>query len=212
MVLEKNPKTRPLARNLLKLEDWVSGPPFPQMKRVKQISLSHCGPAVLASLYSDFGVRVSQRRIVASLRAQNKIKKYGLNVKDLARASGIIGKGAFAFWRKFKANIGDLNLAVNKYKCPVGVEWQGVFYEDEDGDSGHYSVVTRIDKKLGFLRISDPYSRFAGIDRKFKIKNFVKRWWDTNVIKKRTFLDKRVMFIVLPKNETWPKKMGMKKV
>ena len=32
-------------------------------------------------------------------------------------------------------SISDLDLAVNKYKFPVGVEWQGVFYENEDEDN-----------------------------------------------------------------------------
>jgi ABC-type bacteriocin/lantibiotic exporter with double-glycine peptidase domain len=212
MVLEKNPKVRPFARKLLELEDAVSGRPFPRMKRVKQASPSHCGPAVLASLFSNFGIKVSQKRMVASLRAQNKIKKYGLNIRDLARASRMIGKGTFAFWRKFKANVSDLNLAINKYRSPVGVEWQGVFYEDEDGDCGHYSIITRVEKKSGFLRVADPYSKFAGTDRKFAIKDFTKRWWDVNEVKKRTVLDRRVAFLITPKSDSWPKKIGMRKI
>jgi hypothetical protein len=218
MVLEKNPKTRPLVKRLLKLEDKVSGLAFPKMTRAKQITSSHCGPAVLTSLYSNFGVKVSQRGIVISLRAQNKIKKYGLSVKDLARASKIIGKGAFVFWKKAGTKVSDLDTIINEYKYPVGVEWQGVFYEFEDEDSGHYAVITKVDKKASFLRISDPYQAFAGVDRKFKIRDFEKRWWDENEIKvsgtskRRLIKDKRIMFVITPKGESWPKKLGMVKL
>jgi len=217
MVLEKNPKTRLIVRRLLKLEDKISGLPFPKMARVKQVDIYSCAPAVLASLYSNLGVKVSQRGMVASIRAKNKIKKYGLNVKDLARASKIIGKGAFTFWRKSEAKVSDLDAIVNKYKCPVGVEWQGIFYEFEDEDSGHYAVITKVDKKTGFLRISDPFHAFAGVDRKFKIRDFEKRWWDTNEVrvsgtsKIRSIKDIRVMFAITKKGESWPKELGMVK-
>jgi hypothetical protein len=215
MVLEKNPRTRPIVRRLLKLEDGISGLPFPKMARIKQIDVYSCAPAVLASLYSNLGVRVSQKGMIASLRAQNKIKKYGLSVKDMAKASKIIGKGAFTFWKKDKAKVSDLDAAVNKYKCPVGVEWQGVFYEFEDEDSGHYAVITKVDKKTGYLRISDPFHAFVGVDRKFKITHFVKRWWDFNEVKisgtskMRKIKDIRMMFVITPKGESWPKVLGM---
>jgi ABC-type bacteriocin/lantibiotic exporter with double-glycine peptidase domain len=212
MVLEKNPKTRPIVRRLLQLEDRISGAVFPKMLRVKQIDSNSCGPAVMAMLYSQYGVKVSQRGLIASLRAKNKIKKYGLSVRDMARASKITGKGAFNFWRKANGKISDLNIIVNKYKHPVAVEWQGVFYEEEDEDSGHYCVITRVDKKAGTLRLADPYSHFAGVDRKFEIKVFLKRWWDKNEIKGRTLVDRRVMFLITPKGESWPKKLGMVKV
>lgn len=211
MHLEKNPRTRHIARKLLSLRDRITGVAFPQMARISQASSSHCGPAVLASLYSFLGVKVSQRSIVASLRAQNKIKSLGLNMHDMERASKIIGKGAFSFWRKSNARVSDLDLAINKYKSPVGVEWQGVFYEDEDEDNGHYSIVTKIDKNKGYLRMADPYYKFAGIDRKFDIKEFESRWWDENIIKGRNLHDKRVMFVITSKSDSWPKKLGMKK-
>lgn len=215
MVLEKNPKTRPIARKLLVMEDKLKGAAFPQMKRVKQSTIDYCGPAVLASLYSFVGVRTSQRRIVTSLRVQNKIKDYGMTVKDLAKASRIIGKKNFTFWRKTRAKVSDLDTIINKYKWPVGVEWWGIFYEHEDEDSGHYGIITRIDKKTGYLRIADPFWEFAGVDRKLGIKEFAKRWWDENEIKvsgpsrKRTVVDNRVMFVITPKGEGWPKRVGM---
>lgn len=211
MYLEKNPKTRPIVKKILELEDKVFGLAFPNMARIRQVDVNSCGPAVLASLYSIFGIKVSQKHVVISLRAQNKIKKFGLSMADMAKASSIFGKKDFVFWKKANAKVSDLDLIINKYKCPVGVEWQGVFYEDEDEDNGHYAIITKIDKKTGFLRLSDPYALFAGVDRKFKIKEFVNRWWDENTIKGRNIVDNHIMFVITEKDVSWPKKLGMKK-
>lgn len=217
MEMSKNKTFRRVVRNLLAVQDRVKGAAFPKMARLKQIDVNSCGPAVIAMLYSYLGVRVSQRGITVSLRAQNKIKRFGLNTKDLARATHIVGKGSFVMWKKANGKVSDLIAITEKYKYPVGVEWQGVFYEMADEDDGHYAVITRVNKEKGYLRIADPFVIFAGVDRKFKITDFVKRWWDQNEIsvagtsKKRMIVDKRVMFVITPKGETWPKKLGMKK-
>ena len=221
MNLEKNPTTRRLFKQALVLEDKLLGRSVPSMKRTAQISVYACGPATLEMLFSFVGVKVSQTSLIRSIRAQNKIKLYGIDVHDMAKSAKIAGKGAFNFWRKQYAKISDLDQIVNKYKFPVGVEWQGVFYENEDEDSGHYGVVTKVDKKSGFLRIADPYFNgffhYNGVDRKFGIKEFVKKWWDDNEVKYRTssktriIKDTRVMFVIAPKGETWPKKLGMVK-
>jgi hypothetical protein len=56
------------------------------------------------------------------------------------------------------------------------------------------------------------------VDRKFKIRDFEKRWWDENEIKvsgtskRRLIKDKRIMFVITPKGESWPKKLGMVKL
>lgn len=211
MVLEKNAKTRPVVRRLLELTDRVSGSAFPHMKRVRQITVYHCGPAVLVELFSYLGIRLSQTGVVRSLRAQRRIKKYGLNIHDLARATSALGKRKFTFWKKANAGVRDLSLIVNKYNYPVGVEWQGIFYEFADEDDGHYGVVTQIDRKKGTLRLADSFHAFAGVDRRLKVANFVKRWWDINIVKGRRLKDIRMMFVITPKSETWPKRLGMAK-
>lgn len=221
MNFEKNPTTRELLKKLLILEDKVLGRNFPEMKRTSQISIYACGPATLEMLFSFVGLKVSQTSLIRSIRAWNKIKLFGIDVNDMNKAAKIASKGKFVFWRKQKGKISDLDLAINKYKCPVGIEWQGVFYEQEDEDSGHYGVVTKINKKAGYLRIADPYfNGFFGyndIDRKFRISDFIPKWWDTNEIKisgtskTRTVKDIRMMFVITPKGETWPKKLGMSK-
>ena len=211
MVLEKNPKTRRLAKRLLQLEDKIVGKPFPKMKRAKQVTSSHCGPAVIEALFSFQGIKVSQGSIVRSIRADKKIKRVGLNVDDLGMAVKKLSKGKFIFWKKAGSTITNLSVLVNKYQYPVGVEWQGVFYEYADGDNGHYCVVTRVNKEGGYLRLADPFYRFVGVDRKFTLKDFEKRWWDVNVIAKKTVKDRRMMFVITPKGVTWPRKLGMKK-
>jgi len=212
MELEKNSKTRKLLQNLLKLEDKVVGRPFPSMKRVRQISSYHCGPAVISELFSYLGKDISQSAVVKSLRATNKIKSVGLNIHDLARATNALGRQEVTFWRKHKSTANDLSLAVNKYKYPVGVEWQGVFYEDEDEDNGHYAVITKINKEANYLRMCDTYADFSGVDRRFRINDFARRWWDVNRIKGRNIIDKKTMFVITPRDETWPKKLGMVKI
>ncbi|OGM80848.1 hypothetical protein A2393_00250 [Candidatus Woesebacteria bacterium RIFOXYB1_FULL_41_13] len=212
MELEKNKKTRKLLRALLSLEDRVVGKPFPGMKRVRQISSYHCGPAVIVELLSFLGKSVSQIAVVRSIKAKDKIKRLGLNIHDLAKATASVGKKEVVFWRKRQSTINDLSNIVNKYHYPVAVEWQGVFYEDEDEDNGHYAVITKVDKKSNYLRICDSYADFAGVDRRFRIKVFEKRWWDVNKINGKNIVDKKMMFVVTTKGETWPRKLGMVKI
>lgn len=209
MELEKNPKTRKVYRQLLAAGDRITGQAFPGMKRVKQITVFHCGPAVLEALFSFLGFKISQKAVEKSLRADKKIKRVGLSVKDLARGANALGKGEYLFWRKANSNISDLDAIVNKYKYPVGVEWQGVFYEFEDEDNGHYGVVTKVDRDAGYLRIADSFHAFIGVDRKFKIGFFLRRWWDTNIIKGRTIKDRKMMFVITPKDSVFPKNLGM---
>lgn len=221
MELEKNPVTRKVFLRILRLGDQILGKPFPRMRRVRQISVYACGPATLEMLFSFVGVKVSQTGIIRSLRAQKRIRAWGLIVKELAKAARIYGDGDFIFWKKQFATLGDLSTIVNKYKWPVGVEWQGVFYENDDEDNGHYGVVTKIDKKAGYLRIADPYFngtfKYGDVDRRFGIKEFLKKWWDINQVKFsgsskiRNVKDTRMMFIITPKGTSWPRRLGMKK-
>lgn len=216
MKLERNPITRRLLKRLLELEDKIVGKPFPGMRRIRQISTYACGPAVIESLLSFLKFRVSQKAVIRTLRAQRKIQLYGINVGDMGRAVNSLGKNKFVFWKKANSKVGDISTVIDKYRYPVGIEWQGVFYENQDEDSGHYSIITKVDKKTGFLRLADSYFNYAfgfgSVDRKFKIKDFVKRWWDINLVGRRNIKDVRMMFVITPKGELWPKKLGMKRV
>ncbi len=210
MEIVKNPIVRRIFRLISSLEMKLKGQAFPGMKRLRQITLSHCGPAVLSSLFSFVGVSVPQRKVTYSTRTSQRIHTYGLSTTELARAAKIFGqKGKFLFWIKKEATIQDLNKIVNKYKFPVGIEWQGVFYENEDGDNGHYSIVTEINITKGYVKLADPFHRFAGVDRVFKLKDFTDRWWDTNMVGSTEVFDRRVMFVVVPKGIVFPRKIGM---
>jgi hypothetical protein len=155
---------------------------------------------------------VTQTAIVRSIRADKKIKKIGLNVDDLGLSVKKLGAGEYIFWKKANSTIANLSMIVNKYQYPVGVEWQGVFYEYADGDNGHYCIVTRVNREAGYLRLSDPFFKFVGVDRKFTLKDFEKRWWDVNTVDKRTITDRKMFFVITPKGESWPKKLGMKRI
>lgn len=216
MKLERNPITRRLLKRLLELEDKIVGKPFPGMRRIRQISTYACGPAVIESLLSFLKFRVSQKAVIRTLRAQRKIQIYGINVGDMGRAVNSLGKNKFVFWKKANSKVSDISTVIDKYKYPVGIEWQGVFYENQDEDSGHYSIITKVDQKTGFLRLADSYFNYAfgfgGVDRKFKINDFTQRWWDINLVGRRNVKDVRMMFVITPKGESWPKKLGMKRV
>ncbi len=171
-------------------------------------------------LASFIGVRVSQVKLVGSANIDKKIAKYGSNIGDLAKATKkAIPQGVF--WYKEKTSVIDIDRIVNKYKFPVGVEWQGVFREDTDKnfpDDGHYSVITYFNRKENKLCIADPFRDFAKEDRNFKIDYFKKRWWDFNEIKNlktkkmKQVKDTRMMFVITPKDETFPKEIGMKRI
>lgn len=221
MVLERNPKTRVVAKKLLELEDKIQGKPFASMGRVREISNYSCGPATLAMLLSFVGYKVSQTKLTKSIRAQNKVKFYGIDINDMAKAVSVSSKKKLELWKKHKASINDIALVIEEFKYPVGVEWQGDFYENEDEDKGHYGVVTKVNKKTGYLRIADPYFNnffeYKDLDRKYKIKDFIEKWWDINEVKvagrsnHKKVKDTRMMFVITPKGETWPKGLGMRK-
>ncbi len=168
-------------------------------------------------LASFIGVNIKQNKLVAICKLEKKLVKYGANINDLGKAVKKAVPGG-EFWYKDKSSIKDIEDIIKKHKFPVGVEWQGVFEEHTDGDDGHHSVVTHIDRTKNLIFISDPFRRFALVDRKFKLDFFKKRWWDFNEIKNpktkkmEQVKDIRMMFVVTPKGKTFPKEMGMKRI
>lgn len=191
---------------------------FPELKRARQKTDSYCGPATLEMLASFIGVPLNQNRLVRLSKMEKKIVKHGMNIDDLARATKITIPQS-SFWCKEKATANDLDLLINTYRFPVGVEWQGVF-EDTDKnfpDDGHYSVVTYINRKENKIMLADPFRQFAGADREFKIDFFKRRWWDTNGIrdpktkKIRYKTDKNMIYIITPNDATFPLDIGMKR-
>jgi hypothetical protein len=111
---------------------------------------------------------------------------------------------------------------------PVGINWQGLFYdtlkeeskayrhENVDGDHGHYSVVTGIDRNSGKITITDTYCDYYHTPRVFSYDWFKTRWWDVDSkIDPKTGIryrleTKRMIFIVAPKDAEYPLELGMK--
>lgn len=184
------------------------------MVRVRQLSPVHCGPAVVKMLLSPYGIAVKQRGVVEAAGVGWKLKTHGMTVAEMAEAIKNLAP-EMQLWYKMEATIGELAKVVHDYQQPAGVEWQGEFGEYADEDNGHYAVATYVDTVHNVVLLADPFKQYAGRDRQFGVVDFERRWWDTNeIIDKATGRrwyqkDERMMFIVVPKEVTWPEELGM---
>jgi hypothetical protein len=189
--------------------------------RFTQIGESHCGPAVVQMLLQNLDIEVTQQAVAEAGGASDLIEQRGMRVDQLERAVRELAPQT-RFWYKDHSTIEELVQIVNDYDYPVGIEWQGLFedtLEDEtqDGDYGHYSLVTMADSKTRKLVIVDPYKDFRSQDRIFTFEFFMSRWWDTNDVPdpltgiETLVEDRQMMFIITPKESTFPLLLGMKK-
>ena len=196
-----------------------SAPPkkFSRLRRIEQISENHCGPAVIQMLLENIGLSVSQETITAAAGATDTIAEQGTRVDQLAQAVRALAPSA-RLWYKEKATLADLVYVLDEQKYPVGVEWQGLFDEDEDefdDDYGHYSVISHIDLARGELIVVDPYKDFADQDRILSTRVFQKRWWDENEVKQPETgelvykRDEQLFFVVAPGDVTFPAELHM---
>ncbi len=207
-------------------------------QRFKQISESHCGPAVIQMLLGNLGIEVSQEAVAEAGEATHPIEINGMRIDQLARAVRRLAPQVL-FYYKDHASIGDLVRMVNDYHYPVGVEWQGVFEdatdqpsteiktveveqailltdsESEDNDFGHYSLVVRADRRKRQLIIADPYKDYFSQARIFGFDDFDRRWYDYNEIpdpisgKPMLVEDDHYLFVVVWRNVLFPLRMGM---
>lgn len=189
---------------------------FSRLRWIQQITENHCGPAVTQMLLENIGVNVSQEEITEAAGATHTIETHGTRVDQLAKAVHILAPSA-KLWFKEHASIDDLEYVLNERRFPVGVEWQGLFddEDDDDEDYGHYSVVANIDKAKDELIIVDPYKDFVDQNRIIKISTFEKRWWDYNEVKdvetgEKTFKkDEQLFFVVASLDVSFPEKLQM---
>jgi ABC-type bacteriocin/lantibiotic exporter with double-glycine peptidase domain len=191
--------------------------PFPSLRRVRQWSDEHCGPAVLQMLLGYLGKKVSQPKLtVAAGLTQRKITKQGITITQMAQAVAKLVPQV-QFWYKNKSSLSDIKKIIEKYHFPVGVEWQGIFYQYSDNDDGHYCVVTKVDSAKKEIVLSDPFIAFAKKDRHIKMADFKKRWWDINLVKNpktgkvRKVRDSNMIFVITPKEISFPEFLGMKR-
>src|SRR5512135_1849886 len=189
--------------------------------RFTQISESHCGPAVIQMLLHNLGIEVTQEEVVVAGGASDLIEQMGMRVDQLNQAVRRLAPQT-CFWYKDHSTIEELVRIVTDDDYLVGIEWQGVFEdtledETEDGDYGHYSVVTMADSKRRKLVIVDPYKDFRSQDRVFTFEFFISRWWDTNDFhdpltgKGRLVEDRQMMFTITPDEVTFPQLLDMKR-
>jgi hypothetical protein len=190
-------------------------------ERFTQVSESHCGPAVIQMLLHNLGIQVSQEAVVEAGSARDLIEQHGMRVDQLERAVRQLAPHT-SFWYKDHSLLEELVQIVSTYNYIVGVEWQGLFedkVEDEtqDGDYGHYSVVTEADANRQMLVIVDPYKDFRSEDRIFTFEFFISRWWDANDFPdlltgiSQSVEDRQMMFIITPDDVTFPRLLGMKR-
>jgi hypothetical protein len=190
-------------------------------ERFTQIDESHCGPAVVQMLLHNVGIEVSQEEVAEAGGVSDHIEDEGMRVDQLEQAVRKLAP-LVSFWYKDHSTIAELVQIVVDYDYPVGIEWQGLFEdtledETEDGDYGHYSVVTMIDPNRQKLVIVDPYKDFRSQDRIFTFEFFKSRWWDTNNFpdpqtgNDHLVEDRQMMFVITPQDVTFPLLLGMKR-
>lgn len=193
-------------------------------KRFTQITESHCGPAVLQMLLAYFGIEQSQEAITEAAEARETIGPEGTSCAQLALAIHRLAP-EYALYFKHNASFNDVERLIQEFKLPAAVDWQGMFYEDEEeedykrlsvGDYGHYSIITSIDKIKNEVVMVDPYMEFEANDRRIEIYRFLNRWWDSEIVKdsKTGFehserIDK-LLFTIAPRNNELTLKMGMR--
>lgn len=189
------------------------------LHQIPQITESHCGPAVIEMLLDALGISFSQQQIAHAARVEDTIEEYGTLVEQLALATTKLAPET-QFWYKYQATLDDIRYILHR-GYGVGVEWQGMFYDDEEeeeanGDYGHYSVISHIDENKGSLVIIDPYKYFTDQTRIISIQKFLHRWWDTNEVidpvsgKQKELEDLRLLFFITPFYEGFPKEHGFK--
>jgi ABC-type bacteriocin/lantibiotic exporter with double-glycine peptidase domain len=189
---------------------------FDRLRWIQQITENHCGPAVVQMLLENIGVHVSQDAITEAAGATHTIETHGTRVDQLANAVHELAPHA-RLWHKEKASFEDLEYVLTEKKFPVGVEWQGLFedQDNDDEDNGHYSIVAHIDKSRDELIIVDPYKDFVDQNRIIKISTFKNRWWDFNEVKdletgeKALKKDEQLLFVIAPLDVRFPDELQM---
>jgi hypothetical protein len=208
-----------------------------KLKRFRQANSCYCGPATTQMLVSEFGLELDQDVLVEVAGAKKTVMKAGITLEEIARGVKKIYPD-LVIWQKMNSKIEDVAKML-KQGYRVGVDWQGIFSQDDYNDDeytwldnvwnkltgapelkgfqGHYCVALEVDIKRGYVRYADPYGHYAGKDRFIAIWEFLERWWDDRVGRNKSgkkiyVFENRLMFLITKKNDILPKKMGMKRV
>jgi hypothetical protein len=189
---------------------------FPTIKRVRQQTDEHCGPAVIVMLSSFINIPIKQHDIILAAEVQKSYRKRGMSIEELGKGITKL-RSDIIFWYKKDATINDLDTLINIQHFPVGIEWQGAFGQYADDDDGHFSVVTAIDKRENIITLSDPFYYFAGTDRVFPIDEFISRWWDVNEVTDKEMStttvtkDVQSLFLITKNDYHFPEELQLKR-
>lgn len=219
--------------NALWARDMETKKPFEHLGRIRQLNNSFCGPATLQILLSHFGLIADQNKLVEAATTREHALRKGMSIELLALAVKNLFP-AYRLWAKREASVADLEKMVRECNYPVGIDWQGIFEDDEypddhetiyttlpgeddsecKGETGHYSVIIDADSSKNYVRMLNPYGHFSEKDQFIDLNDFLKRWWDDRMDyfpdgSKKYVFEKKLMFVVVPMGVTIPESLGM---
>lgn len=195
-----------------------------QIERLVQSNESTCGPAVIRMLLNHFHISVTEKDIVQASGVGAMLKQNGTRIDQLAKSVTTLSQ-ELKFYYKEEASIEDIVKLIHEYNVPVGIDWQGLFWDTllEEArlsthiDHGHYAIVTDISPDDGTITILDPFYAFKDL-RIFPVDWFKTRWWDiadtngSDVKEDISYYTTRLIFVVVPKNATFLKSVGLQSV
>jgi hypothetical protein len=177
------------------------------IRKVRQ-KVGFCGPASIEMMLSYYGINLSQDEIAASggiVEGED-----GSRIDQLDQAVKILCPN-YVILARYNASIQELAYLTDDLNLPVGIEWQGIF-TNQDGsyfEIGHYSVVTSVDLNIGVLTILDPDERSGLVNGRIFINDFFGQWWEKNDIpmigcpgSTEVVLNNRLLFVVVPWSRT----------
>ena len=127
-----------------------------------------CGPAVIKMALSAVGIDKTQAEIVAD----TNISWWGV---DTSIMTAYLSRFFSDIGFKINADIKDIELHLRRGDIVIVDWWDDLTDDPDDPPDGHYSIVAKIDKRRGTIKLIDPSAR--GI-WDMKISDFQDRWYD----------------------------------
>jgi len=139
------------------------------IKPYKQ-STHFCAPACVKMVLNYYGERISEKRLADLINAS---RENGCPARPIVSAVRKLGFNAYSFDNNYLKDLEHLL----KMGIPPIVNWcmdpEEDHVEIEDGDGGHYSVLSRITKRD--ITLIDP---LIGGPREMGRREFYKKWYD----------------------------------
>ncbi|OGC56436.1 hypothetical protein A3H26_01045 [candidate division WWE3 bacterium RIFCSPLOWO2_12_FULL_36_10] len=184
--------------------------------RLTQDTNYTCGTVILRMLLSANGISnpASDKEIILAGKMK-EIEQFGSHVGQFYKAVMEMYP-EFVVMYKLGAGVSDLYVLLEMGILPC-VGWQGIFDATpyisagigrEDGEDGHYSIVTGVDLDTGYVSMLDP-SGWLPDPLLIPTQTLERRWWDLNRFsdcetnEMRDNRDDRLAFIVVPNNPNY---------